>query len=68
MRYSEFRAEKLAFGSGAVEAANKTLAAARTKRSGMRWHNKSGQTIPGLRASTVRLVSFWTRFAMVRIS
>ena len=38
-----------AVGSGVVEAANKTLAAARMKRSGMRWHIKSGQAIPGFR-------------------
>ncbi len=50
MRYSQLRAEKLAIGSGVVEAANKTLAAARMKRSGMLWHIKSGQAIPGLRA------------------
>jgi len=49
MRQSELRAEKLAVGSGVVEAATKTLAAARIKRSGMRWHIKSGQTIPGFR-------------------
>ena len=50
MRYSELRAEKLAIGSGVVEAANKTLAAARMKRSGMRWHIKSGQAILSFRA------------------
>ncbi len=50
MRYSELRAEKLAIGSGVAEAANKTLAAARTKRGGMRWHIKSGQALPGFRA------------------
>ncbi len=50
MRYSELRAEKLAIGSGVVEAANKTLAAARMKRSGMRWYITSGQAIPGFRA------------------
>ena len=49
MRHSAPRAEKLAIGSGVVEAANKTLAAARMKRSGMRRHIKSGQTIPGFR-------------------
>ena len=50
MRYAELRAEKLAIGSGVVEAANKTLAAALMKRSGMRWHIKSEQAIPGFRA------------------
>ncbi len=50
MRYSELRAGKLAIGSGVVEAANKTLAAALMKRSGMRWHIKSEQAIPGFRA------------------
>ncbi|MCY4463602.1 MAG: hypothetical protein OXC26_24885 [Albidovulum sp.] len=50
MRYSEHRAEKLAIDSGAVEAANKTLVAARMKRSGMCWHIESGQAIPGFRA------------------
>ena len=49
MRYSELRAEKLAIGSGAVGAANKTLAAARMKCSGMRWHIKSGQAILSFR-------------------
>ncbi|MCY4462444.1 MAG: hypothetical protein OXC26_18930 [Albidovulum sp.] len=56
MRYSELRAEELAIGSGVVETANKTLAAARMKRSGMRWHIKSGQATPGL--AEVRLPSF----------
>jgi len=50
MRYSEIRAKKLAIGSGVVEAANKTLAAGRMKRSGMRWHIKSEQAIQGFRA------------------
>ena len=50
MRYSELRAEELAIGSGVVETANKTLAAARMKRSGMRWHIKSGQAILSFRA------------------
>ena len=51
MRYSELKAEELAIGSGVVESANKTLAAARMKRSGMRWHIKSGHATPGIRAS-----------------
>ena len=50
MRYSELRAEKLAIGSGVVEAANKTLVTARMKRSGMRWHINSGQAILSFRA------------------
>ncbi len=50
MRYSELRAERLAIGSGAVEAANQTLAAARMKHYGMRWHIESEQAIPGFRA------------------
>ncbi|MCY4459593.1 MAG: hypothetical protein OXC26_04195 [Albidovulum sp.] len=48
-----------AVGSGVVEAANKTLAAARMKRSGMRWHIKSGQAIPGASGlAEVRLPGF----------
>ena len=48
MRYAELRAEKLAIGSGVVEAANKTLVTARMKRSGMRAAHQFRAGDPGL--------------------
>ena len=50
MRYAELRAQHLPIGSGVVEAACKTLATQRLKRSGMRWRNDGGQAILTLRA------------------
>jgi hypothetical protein len=50
MRYAQIRAQHLPIGSGVVEAACKTLATQRLKRSGMRWRNEGGQAILTLRA------------------
>jgi hypothetical protein len=45
MRYAKARAQNLPIGSGVVEAACKTLATERMKRSGMRWRHTGGQAI-----------------------
>lgn len=50
MRYAALQAACLPIGSGVVEAACKTLAAQRMKRSGMRWRNEGGQAILTFRA------------------
>jgi hypothetical protein len=50
MAYAELRARALPIGSGGVEAACKTLARQRLKRSGMRWRHPGGQAILTLRA------------------
>ena len=50
MRYAKARAQHLPIGSGVVEAACKTLATERMKRSGMRWRHTGGQAILTLRA------------------
>jgi hypothetical protein len=50
MRYAEAQAQNLPIGSGVVEAACKTLATQRLKRSGMRWRHHGGQAILTLRA------------------
>ena len=50
MRYAEAKAQALPIGSGVVEAACKTLATQRLKRSGMRWRHAGGQAILTLRA------------------
>jgi len=50
MRYAETKARNLPIGSGVVEAACKTLATQRLKRSGMRWRHEGGQAILTLRA------------------
>ncbi len=50
MRYAEAQAQNLPIGSGVVEAACKTLATQRMKRSGMRWRHAGGQAILTLRA------------------
>jgi len=50
MRYSSLLAENLPIGSGVVEAACKTLASERMKRSGMSWLDEGGQAILTLRA------------------
>lgn len=48
MHYAE--AQNLPIGSGVVEAACKTLATQRMKRSGMRWRHRGGQAILTFRA------------------
>jgi hypothetical protein len=50
MSYAALRAASLPIGSGVVEAACKTLATQRLKRSGMRWRHPGGQAILTLRA------------------
>ena len=50
MRYAQAKAQHLPIGSGVVEAACKTLATQRLKRSGMRWRHAGGQAILTLRA------------------
>lgn len=45
MRYAQVAAQGLPIGSGVVEAACKTLASTRMKRSGMRWRNHGGQAV-----------------------
>jgi hypothetical protein len=50
MRYATLRAGKFPIGSGVVEAACKTLATQRLKRSGMRWRHAGGQAILTFRA------------------
>lgn len=50
MDYAQAKAKGLPIGSGGVEAACKTLATQRLKRSGMRWRQAGGQAILTLRA------------------
>jgi len=50
MHYATWRDAGLPIGSGVVEAACKTLATQRLKRSGMRWRNEGGQAILTFRA------------------
>lgn len=50
MDYAAAAARKLPIGSGVIEAACKTLATQRLKRSGMRWRHAGGQAILTLRA------------------
>jgi hypothetical protein len=50
MPYARLRSQHLPIGSGVVEAACKTLAAQRLKRSGMRWRQTGGQAILTLRS------------------
>lgn len=50
MRYTETAEKNLPIGSGVVEAACRTLATQRLKRSGMRWRHPGGQAILTLRA------------------
>lgn len=50
MHYAEAQAQNLPIGSGVVEAACKTLATQRMKRSGMRWRHRGGQAILTFRA------------------
>jgi len=45
MPYARLRSQQLPIGSGVVEAACKTLATQRLKRSGMRWRQAGGQAI-----------------------
>jgi hypothetical protein len=62
MRYAEAQTHNLPIGSGVVEAACKTLATQRLKRSGMRWRHHGGQAILTLRAlhQSDRFAQAWT--------
>ena len=59
MRYAKARAQNLPIGSGVVEAACKTLATERMKRSGMRWRHTGGQAILTLRALHQSALRAW---------
>jgi len=50
MQYAAAKQKNLPIGSGVVEAACKTLATQRLKRSGMRWRHEGGQAILTFRA------------------
>lgn len=50
MQYAAIAARDLPIGSGVIEAACKTLASTRMKRSGMRWGHQGGQAILTLRS------------------
>ncbi len=50
MRYAELKEKCLPIGTGVTEAACKTLATQRLKRSGMRWGEEGGQAILTFRA------------------
>lgn len=60
MDYPTYRAEGYHVGSGVVEAACKTVAAARCKRSGMRWTRDGAQSVLALR--THRLSGRWDNY------
>ncbi len=49
MKYSQYRHQRMAIGSGVTEAACKTLFTERLKRSGMTWGHEGGQVILDLR-------------------
>jgi hypothetical protein len=57
MDYPRYRRQGLPIGSGVTEAACKTVFAQRLKRSGMRWHQESGQVIVDLRV--LHLSGIW---------
>lgn len=57
MDYPRYRRQGLPLGSGVTEAACKTVFAQRLKRSGMRWHQESGQVIVDLRV--LHLSGIW---------
>lgn len=61
MRYPDFRAQGLFVGSGVVEAACKTVIAARLKRSGMFWTVAGANDIIALRCSRLsgRFNDYW---------
>ena len=62
MNYAEAAKRALPIGSGVVEAACKTLATQRLKRSGMRWRHPGGQAILTLRgwAQSHRFEKGWS--------
>jgi hypothetical protein len=65
MRYKRLLDKNLPVGSGVVEAACKTLAAERMKRSGMSWRDEGGQAILTLRSliQTDRWNAGWSLLA-----
>ena len=65
MAYATIAAKNLPIGSGVVEAACKTLAVQRLRRSGMRWGHDGGQAILTLRAldQSDRFDGAWTLLA-----
>lgn len=65
MRYAELREHNLPIGSGVVEAACKTLASERMKRSGMSWRVEGGQAVLTLRSliQSGRWQSAWEMLA-----
>jgi hypothetical protein len=60
MDYPAYRAKGYHVGSGVVEAACKTVAAARCKRSGMRWSKDGAQSVLALRSH--RLNRRWDNY------
>ena len=62
MRYTALKEQGLPIGSGVTEAACKTLATQRMKRSGMRWGEQGGQAILSFRAlvQSNRFERAWT--------
>ena len=65
MRYAVLKKQGLPIGSGVTEAACKTLATQRLKRSGMRWGEQGGQAILSFRAlvQSNRFERAWTLLA-----
>jgi hypothetical protein len=65
MDYAEAVERNMPIGSGVVEAACKTLATQRMKRSGMRWRHAGGQAILTLRAlvQSHRFEHAWSRLS-----
>ncbi len=61
MRYPAFRLQGLFVGSGVIEAACKTVIAARLKRSGMFWTLRGANAILALRCSRLsrRFDDYW---------
>ena len=66
MGYAEAAQRGLPIGSGVVEAACRTLATERLKRSGMRWREAGGQAILTLRgwAQSDRFAAAWSLLSM----
>lgn len=65
MQYATAKEQLLPIGSGVVEAACKTLASERMKRSGMRWRHEGGQAILTFRSliQSGRFERAWELFA-----
>lgn len=70
MAYARLAEKNLPIGTGIVEAACKTLATARLKRSGMRWRHEGGQAILTFRAliQSDRFERAWDRLRSKYIS